>query len=535
MILILYVLNIFDAFIILVLSQSDQDIRSNIVMLVDSKDRFGGMGFLIELNQKRYCITCHHCISNLDEIFLKRNGDTKYKGEWIEEISDPCKDIAVLKADWDKDNSRDNETENNNKKIANNTIKPLDYSVEIMADLQTSVFSYGLKNVGESSVYAPHRPVEAIYSKLSSSAIFVSWSEDKEEKEENQGKEVYKKDRRNNEELMIQGNGSINKIRLKENPAQTYSRAPISFELYHQKPEIEEKGKHIDELSKRIWNKKPQVQLFAFIFSVKSKQSTNLSGAPVCSIQNNSVVGIVTAKDSNKVYVIPIHTVLNTIIERTNGREEKKNRRQKNIASPSKPTTDIIYNLRKGNESYIEGDYGEAIKRYDIIINDRNYIAALQNMGECLRATGYHKRSIEYFDKALAIDSNYVIAISLKGLTYFDLGSYREAIKCSDKVSLLDPNYITAITIKAASYFGLGDYKQSLEYFDKALALKPTDIDALNGKGVVLLKLGMYEQSIEYLDNALAIDPNNVSISKAKGEAMNKINKQSKNKLSIFI
>ena len=47
MILILYVLNIFDAFTILVLSQSDQDIRSNIVMLVDSKDRFGGTGFLM--------------------------------------------------------------------------------------------------------------------------------------------------------------------------------------------------------------------------------------------------------------------------------------------------------------------------------------------------------------------------------------------------------------------------------------------------------------------------------------------------------
>lgn len=528
----LYMLNIFDAFIILVLSQSDQDIRSNIVMLVDSKDRFGGTGFLIEVNQKRYCITSHHCIRDLDEIFLKRDGDTKYKGEWIEEISDPYKDIAVLKVNWDKNNHRDNETENNSKKIADNTIKPLRYSVEIMADLQTSVFSYGLNDVGESSVYAPHRPVEAIYSKLSSSAIFVSWSEEKEEKEENQGKEVYKKDRRNNEELMIQGNSSINKIRLKENPVQTYSRAPISLELYHQKREIEEKDKHADELSKRIWNKKPRVQLFAFIFSVKSKQSTNLSGAPVCSIHNNSVVGIVTADDSNKVYVIPIHTVLNTIIERTNGREEKKNRRQKNIAPPSEPTTDIIYNLRKGNESYIEGDYGEAIKRYDIIINDRNYIAALQNMGECLRATGYHKRSIEFFDKALAIDSNYVIAISLKGLTYFDFGSYREAIKCSDKVSLLDPNYITAITIKAASFFGLGDYKQSLEYFDKALALKPTDIDALNGKGVVLLKLGMYKQSIEYFDKALAIDPNDVSISKARGEAMNKINNRSKNKLS---
>jgi Tetratricopeptide repeat len=533
MILILYVLNIFEAFIILVLSQSDQDIKSNIVMLVDSKDRFGGTGFLIEVNQKRYCITCHHCIRDLDEIFLKRDGDTKYKGVWIEEISDPYKDIAVLKVDWDKNNNKDNETENNSNKIANNTIKPLIYSVEIMADLQTSVFSYGLNNVGESSVYAPHRPVEAIYSKLSSSAVFVSWSEEKEEKEENQGKEDYKKDRRNNKELMIQGNDSINKIRLKDTPEQTYSRAPVSFELYHQKRETEEKDMHIDELSKRIWNKKPRVQLFAFIFSVKSKQSTNLSGAPVCSLHNNSVVGIVTANDSNKVYVIPIHTILNTIIERTNGREEKKNRRQKNIASPSEPTTDIIYNLRKGNESYIEGDYGEAIKRYDMIINDRNYIAALQNMGECLRATGYHKRSIEYFDKVLATDSNYVIAISLKGLTYFDLGSYREAIKCSDKVSLLDPNYITAITIKAASFFGLGDYKQSLEYFDKALALKPTDIDALNGKGVVLLKLGMYEQSIEYFDKALAIDPHDVSISKAKGDAMNKINKQSKKQVKI--
>jgi Tfp pilus assembly protein PilF len=511
------------------LSQSDQDIRSNIVRIVDSKDRFYGTGFFIEVNQKNYCITCHHCVSNLNEIFLKRDGDIRYNGEWIEEISDPSKDIAVLRLRYDNHiqyDKKDHEPDNDNKKITNDAIKPLNYSVEVMSDLYASVFSYALRDVEKGSTYTTPRAVEVEYAKLSSSASFFSWPD---EKNRHQHKEVPEQEvSENNKNLgrsQSNSSGSTNNIYGNNNPDPKYSRAPITFGLHHQNQEVEVKNHHVIELSKRGWNKNPQVQLFAFKFLGRFKQRVDFSGAPVCSTHNNNVVGIMTAKDGNEAYVIPIHTILSKLTAHESKGHKSENQGARNIAGPCEPAADFLQHLRKGNEACIKGDYGEAIRKYDVILNDRNYIAALQNKGECLRMTGYHKQSVEYFDKVLAIDPTHVVAISLKGLTLFELRKYRDAIKCSDRVFLLDPNYVNAITTKAASFFGLGDYKQSIEYFDKALAVNPSDIEALNGKGVVLLKLARYEQSIEYFDKALAIKPNEANILNAKSQAVGKINK----------
>jgi Tfp pilus assembly protein PilF len=511
------------------LSQSDQDIRSNIVRVLDIEDRFYGTGFFIEVNQKNYCITCHHCVSNLNEIFLKRDGDIKYNGEWIEEFSDPSKDIAVMRLYYDnhsKNDKKDHEPDNANNEITNDAIKPLNYSVEVMADLNASVFSYALKDIEKGSTYTTPREVEVVYAKLSGSAIFVCWPDEKNRhQDEKASEQEVSENNKNLGRSQSNGSDSTSNIYGNSNPAPKYSRSPIGSGLHHQNQEVKVKNHPVIELSKRSWNKNPQVQLFGFKFLGRFKQNIDFSGAPVCSTHNNNVVGIMTANDRNEAYVIPIHTILSKLIAHESNGQKSENQRERNLAGPSEPAADILRHLRKGNDACITGDYGEAIKQYDIVLNDRNYIAALQNKGECLRLTGYHKLSLEYFDKVLAIDPTHVVALSLKGLTLFELGKYRDAIKCSDRVSLLDPNYSNAITTKAASFFGLGDYKQSIEYFDKALAIKPSDIDALNGKGVVLLKLARYEQSIEYFDKALAIKPGEANILNAKSQAMDKINK----------
>ena len=79
------------------MSQRVEDIRDNIVKIVDNKGNFKGTGFLIEIKDVRYCITCHHCICRLNEIYIERNSSIKCPLEWIEEYSDMNKDIAVLK------------------------------------------------------------------------------------------------------------------------------------------------------------------------------------------------------------------------------------------------------------------------------------------------------------------------------------------------------------------------------------------------------------------------------------------------------
>ena len=44
-------------------SQTIEDIKENIVKIVDDKGTFNGTGFFIEVDGRKYCLTCHHCIT----------------------------------------------------------------------------------------------------------------------------------------------------------------------------------------------------------------------------------------------------------------------------------------------------------------------------------------------------------------------------------------------------------------------------------------------------------------------------------------
>ena len=101
-----------------------EDVRDNIVKIVDSKGNFHGTGFIIKVKQDKYCITCHHCICRLTQIYVEINNSVKCPVEWVEEFSDMSKDIALLKV---KDC---------------NKVKPLRYSREAMPQLPVFVWGY---------------------------------------------------------------------------------------------------------------------------------------------------------------------------------------------------------------------------------------------------------------------------------------------------------------------------------------------------------------------------------------------------------
>jgi hypothetical protein len=55
------------------MSQTVEDIRDNVVKIIDDdSNTFHGTGFLIEVKGSKYCITCHHCICNVNKIRVER-------------------------------------------------------------------------------------------------------------------------------------------------------------------------------------------------------------------------------------------------------------------------------------------------------------------------------------------------------------------------------------------------------------------------------------------------------------------------------
>jgi hypothetical protein len=52
--------------------QTSGFVRDNIVKIVDIKGQFCGTGFFMEIHDEIFCITCHHCIYELKEIFFER-------------------------------------------------------------------------------------------------------------------------------------------------------------------------------------------------------------------------------------------------------------------------------------------------------------------------------------------------------------------------------------------------------------------------------------------------------------------------------
>ena len=259
------------------------------------------------------------------------------------------------------------------------------------------------------------------------------------------------------------------------------------------------------------WNQKPEVKLHTF--QIKNKFEVGFSGSPVCYNITNQVIGMLTAKDNDYGYVIPIQTIL------------EKFGKEKDIIQPSHMLNTEYY-ISEGNDLFDKGNYGEAIRQYEKVIDDPNYITALFNKGMALLNLRKYKQAIEWYNKALAIDSEDVSALRQKGWALYKLGKNKQAIEWYNKALAIDPNNVIALDSKGEILMNLRKHNQAIRCFNKALAINPNYTYALNDKGLALYKLGKYKQALKYFDTALAIDPSIIDSSKNRRLALFKIRNQ---------
>ena len=198
------------------------------------------------------------------------------------------------------------------------------------------------------------------------------------------------------------------------------------------------------------WNIKPHVTVNVYQFY--GKIDLGFSGAPVCYDGDKKVIGIFTAKDNNRGYVIPIDTLLSKF---------KKN----NLLS-SYSNKNIKDFLEKGNKHYGQRNFDKALLLYDEIIKVSNYLSALSNKGRVKVQLGNIKEAIDLFNLVLSIDSNFIYALIGMGIAIQTLHKYEEAISFYDKALEIDPEYINALNNKAKALDFLDRYNEAKKYYD---------------------------------------------------------------------
>jgi serine/threonine protein kinase len=164
--------------------------------------------------------------------------------------------------------------------------------------------------------------------------------------------------------------------------------------------------------------------------------------------------------------------------------------------------------LDRGDISFDNGQYEEAIKFYDKAIDADNKDGQPWNCkGLALHNTGKYKEAIKCYDIALRLEPFYILAWRSKGMTLHKLGKYNEAIKCYDRATELDPEDARAWNNKGVLLNAIKKYDKAIVCYDIALNIEPAYFNAWNNKGIALFNICELEKAVICFYKSLEINP----------------------------
>lgn len=132
--------------------------------------------------------------------------------------------------------------------------------------------------------------------------------------------------------------------------------------------------------------------------------------------------------------------------------------------------------------------------------------------------------TINWYDKALAVNQNNVPALVQKGTDLVGQGKGEQAITWLDKALSIDPTNLMGMISKGAALRELGQYPEAITMYDRVLAIDPHDEYAMGGKADSLFGAGKHQQAVALIDRVLELDPNNGRILEVKETIQQAIN-----------
>ncbi|HEU4824266.1 MAG TPA: tetratricopeptide repeat protein [Nitrososphaeraceae archaeon] len=442
------------------MGQTAEYIRDNIVKIVDENDNCVGTGFFIH---KEYCVTCHHNIYGLDEIYVEREKYNNQTGqlrrrrnhaEWVEQFSDMQRDIAFLK-------------------VNRTNFKPLQYGRETYGKMPVVVRGFPEENTDQ---YPDGKDQSGT---LSDIVATLPWKEEE-----------------------AQQNGKKWNIKPKVN-VQVYAFSASSagtFELgFSGAPVYYEHDGTVLGMFEAIDSSKGYIIPIEEVIEKFDLEKEGKISSPSPALKTQKIMDMGNAYYNKREYAKAIEKYQLII---------------------SDPNYAFAFN-NIGSALREIGKEEEAIQCYEKALEMiPNFAYAWNGKGLALDVLARYEEAIQCYEKALEIDPNYAPAWNNKGLTFEHLGRYEESIKYFDKALKIDPNNATAWNNKGYALDSLRKEEKAIKYFDKALEIDPNHAPAWNNKGYALLKLSRYEEAIQCHDKALEIDPNYAYAWKNKGNSL---------------
>ncbi len=179
---------------------------------------------------------------------------------------------------------------------------------------------------------------------------------------------------------------------------------------------------------------------------------------------------------------------------------------------------DFYAPLILGAISFYEKQYKDAIQALTkaASLNPKQFRQQSNNaqfyLGESYYFLGEYEKSIEPFQRALAIQPRTTGVYYFIGSSYFNLKQYEDAVVAYTLEIKLNSANIDAIYWLGESYFRLKQYEKALKFYQEAAAKRPEDFDSHLSLGETYYKLKHYEEALVALQQAKKIKPNDISV-----------------------
>ncbi len=166
--------------------------------------------------------------------------------------------------------------------------------------------------------------------------------------------------------------------------------------------------------------------------------------------------------------------------------------------SDRRGTNDVASLSRKGYQLLKQGEYGEAVERFEkaLEIEPRNCYA-LVGLGDISRKQGRAKDAVKYYERCLRDDPDNAFALFGLADSYRALRKHHEALKVWERYLQHDNENVAVLTRVADAYRKVREKGKSEEVYRRVLVIDDTNPYALIGLGHLFYDFREYDEALE--------------------------------------